>query len=1025
MLNAVIQWSLRHRVVVAVFSLALLAAGVWRATHAAVAVLPDFAPPQVVIQTEAPGLAAEQVEQQVTYPIETALLGLAGVQDVRSTSIEGLSVVTVVFGDTSQVMTGRQQVGESLATVNALPPGVQPPQMQPLASPLGTMAVLGLTGARSRHPYALRTFADWTLRPRLLAVPGVANVTVYGGAIKQVQVVVSPARLRDYGVTLAQVLQATAQSSTLAAGGFYRTPGQDLVIHVAGQLHTRAALRASVVLVRHGVPLTLGEIATVRFGPAPPIGGAAVNGRDGVVLEIIKQPGVNTLRLTSRVNRALDALQASLPPGARLNRHLFRQATFIQTAIHELELALWAGGLLVVLVLLAFLRSRRAAAISLIAIPLSLLTAVLILAAAGASLNTMTLGGLVLALGEVVDDAIIDVENIRRRLHQNAGRRPLLQVVYEASTEVRGSVVFATLIVILVFVPVLLLGGLAGRVFAPLALAYILATLASLAVALTLTPVLSSWLLAEHSGERTEGRLLARLRAFYQRRLQATLAHPRWIGGVALAASALAAATLPFMGGAFLPAFNEGNAVVHMASIPGTSLAVNLRDGRSWARALLRNPAVLSVDQRTGRAALGDDTTPVNYTEFDVRFRPGLASRQAGLAAIAHADALYPSYAWSVEQFITERISEILSGETAPLAVKIFGPDLGILTRLANQVQAQMAAIPGAVNVVLAQQTFVPQVRIQFHRAAAQAYGVSSGMVTQAVQTAFFGTTVGQIYQGQQRFALVVRLPRREKASLDAIRQSLIPTPSGPPVPLSAVATVSVEAAPDLIARENGSRLVTVEGDVANGNLVGFVDALRARVARHVRLPAGYYLEYTGDYQARAQSTHRLEFAALAVLGGVVFLLFIAFGSLRLSLLVLFNVPMAFLGGVAAVWLSGAAISLATLIGFITLLGITTRNAIMLVSHFQHLELHEGERFGPALVVRGAQERLLPVLMTAAATGMALLPVALGGPQPGRELELPMALVIVGGLLTSTLLTLLVVPTLYLRFAQPAPQPLH
>lgn len=1028
MLNAVIQWSLKHRLAVLAGAIAILAFGTYQSVSAPVDVFPEFAPPQVVVQTDAAGYAPLQVEQQVTRPLEYSLLGLSNVEDVRSTSITGLSEITVVFKEDSNIWTDRQLVGEALGTVSTLPPEVDHPRLAPITSPIGLIEVIGLSSARSGadvDPYQLRTLADWVIRPRLLAVSGVANVTIYGGLEKQYQVVVSPSQLRGYNLSLDQVLSATMQSNAQGAGGFFTTPGQQFVIHASGQIAGLDQLRKSVVTIRGGTPITLGDVGEVRFGAAPAIGGATVNGGSGIVVQILKQPWADTVATTQAVDKALADLGPTLPADVRIHPGLFKQSTFIEITVSELKTAILEGGLLVAIVLFVFMRSVRSASISLIAIPLSLLTAVLILVRSGASLNTMTLGGLVLALGEVVDDAIIDVENISRRLRENRSRSAPLsvwRVVYLASTEVRDSVVYATFIVALVFLPIFFLSGVEGRIFTPLGEAYILSTLASLLVALTVTPVLSFWLLPG-AGHVADNRLVAAIKRGYERIVGRTLPHARTIGILSALASLIALGTLPFMGGEFLPELNEDSAVLHMTSLPGISLDQALSTGRRLERALLHIPEVASADQRAGRAELGEDANDVNSSEFDVGFRASGRPKDQVIADVRRVTDGFTGYVWATKQYVSERMDEVLSGSTSDVVMKVFGPDLDELDRLSSQVQDVAAKTPGVADLERVQQTETPQLEVQFDRQAALVYGLTSAQVATAVQTAFLGTSVGTVLEGEKSFDLVAKFPDGRKADLQAIRSTLIDTGNAEgsaKVPLGAVAHVNLVPAPSSIAHENGMRVIVVQCNVEDRDLVGFVTDLRARLQRSIKLPTGYRLEYGGQFESRTRAARRIEFLGLAALGGIVLLLYSAFSSVKDTLLILFNIPMAFLGGVAAVWFSGANVSIATLIGFITLLGITTRNGIMLLSHYRHLQKEEGEPFSAAMVLRGASERLLPILMTALATALALLPVALGSNRPGRELEQPMAIVILGGLVTSTVLNLLVMPTLFLRYGRRA-----
>ena len=1024
MLNAVIEWSLKHRLAVLTGAAAVLAVGAYDSISAPIDVFPQFAPPQVVVQTEARGYAPLQVEQQVTRPLEYALLGLSSVQDVRSSSITGLSVVTIIFNEDSNIWTDRQLVGEAIGTVSSLPSGVARPRLAPVTSPIGIIEVLGVTSRlpqASQDPYQLRTLADWVIRPALLSVSGVANVTIYGGLEKQYQVVVSPPQLRSYNLSLEQVMSGAAQSNAQGAGGFFTTPGQQLVIHTNGQIADLDQLRKSVVAIRNGIPIKLGEIGDVRFGAAPSIGGASINGEPGIMLQVMKQPWADTVATTRAVDSALKDLEPSLPGNVEIHSGLFKQADFIQSTTSELKTAILEGGLLVAAILFVFMRSVRSASISLIAIPLSLLTAVLILVRSGASLNSMTLGGLVLALGEVVDDAIIDVENISRRLRENKLRTeplPAWRVVFLASTEVRVSVVYATFIVALVFLPIFFLSGVEGHIFSPLAVAYILSTLASLLVAFTVTPVLSYWLLPQ-AAQAGDNRLVSTLKRVYEKLIQRTLPRARIIGAGSLLASAAALAALPFMGGEFLPALNEDSAILHMIGLPGLSLDQALSTGERVERALHKVPEITSVDQRAGRAELGEDTTGLNYSEFDVKFGKSARPKSQVIADLRRVTAGFPGFVWSTNQYISERMDEVLSGSTSDVVLKVFGPDLDALDRISAQVQQVAAQTPGVADLQRVQQTNTPQLDIRFDRDAAQAYGLTSDQVATAVQTAFLGTSVGTVLEGQMSFDLVVKFPDRNKADLQSIRGTLIDAGNAK-VPLGEVANVNIAPAPSTIARENGARVMIVQCNVEDRDLVSFVTDLRSRLERSVKLPSGYRLEYGGQFESRTRAARTIELLGLAAIGGIVLLLYSAFSSFRDTLLVLFNVPMAFVGGVAAVLLSGADVSIATLIGFITLFGITTRNGIMLITHYQHLQREEGERFSAGMALRGASERLLPILMTALATALALLPVALTPNRPGRELEQPMAIVILGGLFTSTALNLLVMPALFLRYGRRA-----
>jgi CzcA family heavy metal efflux pump len=1023
MLAAIVRFSLRFRGIIIALAAVLVGYGLYSLAQARYDVFPEFALPQVVIQTEAPGLAPEQVEALVTQPIENALAGLPGIAALRSGSIQGLSVITVTFDPGSEIYRDRQSVAERLTTVaNDLPAGVAAPEMTPLTSSTSTVMALGIT-SRSRSLMDMRTVADWTIRPRLLAVPGVAKVSIFGGEVRQLQVQVMPARLLRHGLGLEDVVAAARRATGVRGAGVIDTANQRLAVTTEAQALTAEQLARTVVAFHAGAAVTLGEVATVVDAPEPPIGAASIMGRPGVILEVGAQFGANTLAVTRQVDEALAELQPVLhAQGVELDASVHRPAKFITTATGNVRSALLLGGVLVVIVLALFLFDLRTAAISCTAIPLSLLAAVTVLERAGISLNTMTLGGLAIAIGEVVDDAVIDVENILRRLRANRAREaplPALRVVLDASIEVRSAVVYATLAVILVFVPILTMTGVAGRLFAPLGLAYVLAILASLAVALTVTPAMCALLLIHHEGSRAEPPLLRWLKLRYRPVLLWVEERPLVVMvGVALLTLA-ALATVPFLGGSFVPELKEGHFIVHMTGVPGTSLDESLRLGGGVTAELLKLPFVRSVAQRAGRAEAADDILGTHSSEFEVDLKPiGGEESERAEASIRASLAQVPGASFSVNTFLTERVEETLSGYAAPVAVELFGPDLATLDTKAQEIAATLHKVAGAVDVAVASPVGSPQVTVRLRRADLRRWGLTPVEVVEAVRTAYQGEVVGQVFDANRVVSVAVILDPTLRRRVEAVASLPLRNPEGTYVPLAQVADVFESTGRYAVLHDGGRRVQAVTCSVAGRSVAAFVAEARRRIATAVELPAGTYLEFAGSAAEQARSRRDL-FVHAAIAGvGIVLLLTLVVGGARNLLLVLANLPFALVGGVAVVLASGGELSIGSLVGFVTLFGITLRNSIMLVSHFEHLVAVEGETWGLDAALRGAQERLAPIVMTALVTGGGLLPLALGGAAPGREIEGPMALVILGGLVTSTALNLVVLPSLAVRFGR-------
>jgi CzcA family heavy metal efflux pump len=1025
MLQTIVARSLHHHRVVIALATALALYGVWTARHARLDVLPDFAPPQVEVQTEAPGFAPEQVELLVTLPIETALGGVTGLEALRSESIQGLSVIKAVFRDDVDLYDARQVVAENLADIGPrLPAGVRPPRLSPLTSATMDVLKIGLTSS-TRSLMDLRTLADWTIRPQLLMVPGVARVNVFGGDVRQVQVQVSPSLLRGHGVTVADVVAGARAATTVRGAGFVDTPAQRIVLDAAGNARTSGDVGATLIASAGGAPVHLADVATVTEAPAPQFGDALIGGEPGVLLTLSSAYGANTVEVTRGLEHALDELRPLLDrEGVTLHPALHRPASFVESAIANLRGALLLGTVLVVLVLFAFLQNTRAVVVSLTAIPLSLLAAVIVLTRLGVTLNTMSLGGLAIAIGEVVDDAIIDVDNIVRRLRANRAAvqpRSPLAVVLGASLEVRRAVVFATMAVTLVFLPLLTLGGLSGKFFAPLAASYLLAVLASLAVALTITPALALALLGTAPPHVETPRLQAAVASAYARTLGWVWRRERLVLTAVAAGAVAALALVPLLGGEFLPDFKEHHLVVQLTTAPGTSIAAMRRIGERVSHTLLALPGVRTVEQQIGRAEQGEDTWGPNRSEFHVELAPDGDDAET-TDRVRAVLAEVPGIQSEVLTFLGDRISESISGETAAVVVNVFGDDLDVLDDVARQAAAVLERTPGAVDVSVGTAARASHQTIALRGDALARYGFRPAEVLEQVEVAFAGTTVGQVYRGEQPIDVVVALAPEERDDPERVGRLLVQSASGTTVPLAHVADVHATSGRDIISHEGARRRQTVTCNVDNRDVTSFVDDARARLAHDVALPSGTYVALAGAAQARAAATRDLALHGAFGLLGVVLLLAIVAEHWRNLALLLLNLPLALAGGVIAAAITGIGLSLGALVGFVTLFGVTLRNAIMMMAHYQHLVREEGLAWGPELALRGAVDRLVPIVMTALVTGLGLLPIALASGRAGGEIDGPMAIVILGGLVTSTLLNLLVLPTLARRFARFTPR---
>ncbi|QTR50355.1 efflux RND transporter permease subunit [Candidatus Thiothrix anitrata] len=1065
MFNTIIDVSLKQRLFVLMGAILLLLYGLFTLRQLPVDVFPDLNKPTVTLMTEAHGMAPEEVEQLVTFPLETAMNGLEGVTRVRSVSGVGLSIVYVEFGWGTDIYRNRQQVSERLGAVSSQLPAEVVPQMSPISSIMGEILLVAMTvdvppipdpspargeGSKTVTPMEVRDLAEWVVRPRLLGIPGVSQVIPMGGEVRQYRITPDVANMERLQISLNQLQTTLHGFASNTSGGFLEAQSQEYLIRNIGRTTRLEDMQQLVVAHRDNVPILLQQVAQVEFAAGVKRGEASFMGKPAVILSVQKQPGVDTVKLTSEVEAALAELNRNMPAGIKADNLLFKQANFIEAAINNVEEALLDGAIMVVIVLFLFLLNVRTTVISLTAIPLSLLAAALVFHAFGLSVNTMTLGGLAIALGELVDDAVVDVENVLRRLRQNALRPqplPALQVIAAASKEVRSGVVYATLIVVLVFVPLFFLAGIEGRLFTPLGVAYIVSILASLGVAVTVTPVLCYYLLAkkplptpplirEGSEESIvscsspdKGRLggvsssdspLVRfLKRLDTRVLYWSFRHVRLLLSGALIVVLIAIASIPFFPRAFLPAFNEGTLTISMMLQPGISLTESNRIGTLAENLLLQVPEVKQVGRRTGRAELDEHAEGVHSSEIDVDLEPSERGRDAVLADIRTRLAVIPASV-NIGQPISHRLDHMLSGVRAQIALKVFGDDTDTLRSLATELQTRLAAIPGVVDLQLEKQVRIPQLQVRVDYSKVQQYGVTPASINQALETLANGATVAQVLDNNRRADVVIRLQDADRTA-HGLRNLLVETHSGY-IPLQQIASIEDSSGPNQIVRENSRRRMVLSANAAaDADMAAVVQAIRAELATFP-LPEGYFTRLEGQFQAQEEATQLIAMLALVSLTLIFLVLYSRYQSSVLALIIMGNIPLALVGGVVALWLAGQTLSVASLVGFITLAGISTRNGILKISHYINLVRHEGETFGIPMIVRGSLERLTPVLMTALVAAFALLPLLLAGGDPGKEILYPVALVIFGGLVSSTLLDTLLTPVLFYRWGE---QPLH
>lgn len=1023
MLALLVRFSIRYSGIVVALAVLLFAYGTYRLANAGLDIFPEFSPKQVIIQTEAPGLAAEQVEVLVTQQIENSISGLIGLQTLRSQSIQGLSIVTAAFDESSDVYRNRQLVSERLNSLSQrLPAGIGTPVAVPLSSSSATVLTIGL-GSDNKTLMELRSLVDWVLVPRLLSVPGVADVNVFGGDIQQLQVQLQPTALQRFNLTIEDIIHAAAGAAEMNGAGFIETPNQRFTLQISGQPATPEQFKQLIVKRQGGMNVTLGDVAQISYGPEPPIGAAQIMGKPGIVMMVIGQYGANTLSVSRQVEKVLEGLQPIFQQqDVDFYSHLFRPADYIETSVHNLSSHLLIGGVFVLLVLYLFLFNLRSAFIAATAIPLSLLTAALVLLETGVNLNIMVLGGLAIALGEVVDDAIIDTENIYRRLREN--RLKLFPessdaVIYSASMEVRGSVVYASFIVALVFVPLLTLDGVSGRLFAPLGVSYILAILMSLLAALTLTPALCQLLFRHTLADESDPPLIRRLKPIYARQLLWTIKHFRLVVILGIIACLFGIAAFFRLDHKFLPELREGHFIVHTASVPGTSLQESIRIGSLLTQQIMTIPGVESVSQWAGRAERGADTYGSHYSEFEVRLeRLSGAAQQQVLDKLRETLASFPGIHYEANTFLTERVDETISGYTAPVVVNIYGNDLAELDRKAQQLAELIGTIPGSEDIQVRSPPATALLQVELNLERLKFRGISPAQVMTLLQTAYDGRIVGKNLQGNRIFNVAVTLASEWRNQPDYLAQLPLQNSDGQRVLLGEVADIRHGEGRYNILHQGAQRIQTVTCKVQGRDMDEFMEELTQRAQNQIGWHNGSYPEFIGAALEQAKARETLIVHALLAGVGVLIFVFIALRSLRHMLLTLLNLPFALLGGVLAVVITDAPLSVGSFVGFITLFGITVRNCIMLISHYRHLLELEGQIWSTETLIRGAQERLPAILMTALVTALAMLPIAIGSDNPGREIMGPMAAIIIGGLTSSTVLNLLLLPAILQRFGK-------
>ncbi len=1018
MLNSIVKWSIAQRWLVVIASILITLWGFRVLTQMPLDVFPSFAPPQVEIQTEAPGLAPEEVESLVTRPIESAINGTPGVETVRSSSAVGISVVKVIFGWDTEIYRDRQLVQERLQQAQSqLPQGVESPQISPINSPLGAVIKYAFT-SETTPLMEVRRIVDWQVKNRLLAVPGVTQIVVFGGDVRQYQVLIDPDKLKAFNVSLQEVAEAAEKANVNAPGGFLINPDQELLVREVGRIESIDELKQSAITARNGTPVLLGQVADIKIGAELKRGDATLNGKKAIVVVVNKQPQADTPTVTRAVEAAMEEIKASLPKDVKVTV-TFRQENFIEASLKNVEDALRDGIVIVSAVLILFLMNWRTVIISLSALPLSLLLGMMILSWTGQGINTMTLGGLAVAIGSVVDDAIVDMENVYRRLRENqqAGTPvPPLQVVFNGSVEVRVSVLFSTVIIAVVFAPIFALSGVEGRIFTPMGVSYLLSIVASTLVALTLTPALCALLLVNRRLPHDETWMARFSHRVYRPALMFSIRRPQIILIVAVASFVASMVILPSLGRVFLPQFQERSLVIATSLYPGESLEATNTAGLAIQDALKNDKRFEVLQLRSGRALGDSDVGGVNFGELDVDLsEEGIRNREESTETLRQEFAKLPGVAANIGGFISHRLDEVLSGVRSAIAVKIFGPDLEQLRTIGQEVQSAMSNIPGVVDLQLEPQVPIKQVQIKFDRAAASRYGLAVGDLAETIETALNGRVVSQVLEQQQVFDLVVWLPESARRNLETISNLLIDLPNGQKIPLAQVAKVEYGTGPNTINRENVSRLIVVSANVNGRDLGSVINDIRNRVKQQVQLPSGYYIQYGGQFQAQEQATQTLLWTGILAFIAITALIYFAVNSIPATAMIMINLPLALVGGVISVALGGGVISVASMVGFITLFGVATRNGLLLVDNYNN-KLATGVPLKEVLV-EGSMERLVAILMTALSSALGMVPLVIGS-GAGKEILQPLAVVVLGGLFTSTALTLLVLPALYSQFGR-------
>lgn len=1024
MLDRIIRFSLTHRLLVITFGILITAYGLFTLSRMPVDVFPDLNRPTVNIMTEAPGMAPEEVETLVTLPLETVLNGLPGVERVRSSTGIGLSVIYVEFGWDTDIYRNRQLVAEKLQLAQEKLPRGATPVMGPISSIMGEIQLLGLSSPDGKaDPLELRTLADWTIRPRLLSVPGVSQVISIGGGVRQYQILLSAEKIQRFQLSLDAIESALSKISLNTTGGYIDLDKKEFLIRNIGMIRSEEDILGSVVGLHLGRPVFVRDIAEVKTGAQIKRGDGSVDAKPAVILSIQKQPGANTIELTEKLDEALSELEKSFPANVKLNRDLFKQAHFIESAVDNVKEALRDGTILVFIILFIFLMNFRTTAITLIAIPLSFLATAIVFHFFGLSVNTMTLGGLAVAIGELVDDAIVDVENVFRRLKENktlANPLPTLQVIYNASSEVRNSIVFATIIVVLVFLPLFYMSGIEGRLFIPLGLAYIVSLICSLIVSLTITPVLCSLLLSKDKLiEHEDGKLVRTLKAWDEKMLVKAIDHPKVVYSIAGVLFVLALSLIPFMGRDFLPKFNEGTATISVLAQPGISLEESNKIGTQIETLILSVPEVKSVARRTGRAEMDEHAEGVHSSEIDVDFKDGGRPREQVLNDIREKLDTVSGVFVNIGQPISHRLDHLLSGVRAQIAIKVFGPDLGVLRGKAAEIYKALDGTKGLVDLQVEQQVLIPQIKLQLLREEAANYGLVLGELSETLEKALNGEVIAQVLDNQRTFNVFMRFDDQSRKDLDSIKRTQIKImPDGRRITLEMVADVFESQGPNQINRENAQRRIVISANSSGRDMDSLVSEIQGKITKSVQFPDGYFIQYGGQFESQKSASRLILLLGILSLIGIFIVLYAHFQSSFIAVQVMLNIPMALIGSLVAIYFSDRTFSVASMVAFITLCGIASRNGIMMISHYIHLMKYEGESFSKKMVIRGSLERLIPVLMTALTAILGLMPLVLAKGDPGKEILHPVAVVIVGGLLSSTLLDMFVTPTVFYHFGR-------